>query len=436
MKNPNLARRLPAAIPVLALAAASLSAQPLDSLVRRVQDLHPSVQSARLALRQADARAESAGAWQPPSIGIQVSMLPPGEPNPLAAGETMLMVEQMIPLFGQNTAMVRAEALAGAIGDAEVLAARRDLRARVEREYYTLWLLERRAGLVAESRRQAELLYGSAEARYATGRSARSDLDRMAIEAERLATEEGEIRLEHAAALARMNALLLRPLDTPVEIPAALETPELPPFDSLAVRLEDHPDLQRMKSMAEMAGAEAQAQDAMLRPMLMLRGGISWMPDGHPVRYGSLDAITGGQMSGGHGMTRLGLNAGAMLTLPLAPWSRSGPAGLAEAYRIEAEQQLLQRDAMRRDMLGMLRSAYARAQRAALRLHYHRDTQGRLLDDLLESTLADYTNDRIPFSSVVDAYRMRLMAYMDAYMQEMEYAMEISMIMQLTGELP
>jgi outer membrane protein TolC len=192
-----------------------------------------------------------------------------------------------------------------------------------------------------------------------------------------------------------------------------------------------------MERMAAMSGAEADAQKEMLKPMLMLRGGIGYMPEGHPVREGTIFSMSNESMMGMEPhVDHVALAVGAMISIPLASWSRSGPESAAEVHTLEASRKLLERDAMRADMLAELRSAYSRARRAALRISFYKQTQLPMLDRSLESIVADYTNNRATFSSVIDAYHMPMMAEMDLYMQEMEYAMAFSMITELTGGRP
>jgi outer membrane protein TolC len=420
---------------IILSAGSATVAQPLDSLIRQAYRSHPSLAAAKLAIDQADARARSAAAWEPPGIGLEFSELPTNDPNPFARGETMLMVEQMIPLFGQNRRMAQAMELGKEAAEADIASLRRELRARVEREYYTLWLLNRREKLNAESRTLADLLHKTAEARYTTGTTGQSDIYRSMIEIERLATETDEIASETSEALARLNALLMRPAETSVVPVDLLPATALPAFDSLAALIGAHPALQQMEAMARMSRAEAEAQEAMLKPMLMLRAGVGYMPEGHPLREGSEMVSKLGE----HGATldmepmRFGLTAGAMLTIPFAPWSRSGPEALADERRLQAEQQLLKREAMRQDMVAMLRTSYSKAERARLRIEYYSRTQIPLLQKSLEAMQSDYTNRRTEFSSVIESYRMLNMAQMDLYMQQMEYAMALAMMTEITG---
>ncbi len=425
--------RLPVALLLLFLSAVAgerLHAQPLDSLIRRALESHPGVEAARLAIRRADARARSASAWEAPEVGVQFDMLDPSDPNPFGNGETMLMVEQMIPLFGQNRAMRGAMEIGAEVESAGLANVRRNLAARVEREYYTLWLIDRRAALSLESTRLAELIYKAAESRYLTGNALQSELLGMQLEIDRLLLERNDLAGEREEALARLNALLVRPAGTPMEPAPELPEEAIPSYDSLAALLPGNPELRRMEAMAKMSNAEADAELSMLKPMLMLRGGLTYMPEGHPLR----EANVSGHELNVHGeVMRYGLGFGAMLSIPFAPWSRSGPEERAEALRLEALGSLSERDAMRLEMEGMLGAAHAGARRAARKLAFYRTTQLPLIERTLDALMADYGTGRTSFSSVVDAYRTLIHTRMDLYMQQMEHAMSLSMMRESVG---
>lgn len=412
----------------LLLCPTSTIAQSIDSLVRRAVEAHPSIEALRLAVRQIDARANVEEAWDAPTVGLQFSELSPSNPNPLSKGETMVMMEQTFPLFGQKKAMARAMRIGSEVGEAKLDDLRRDLRLRVEQEYYLLWLFDRRAEVNTENRRIAELLYKAIEVQYATSTGRGSDLLRIRSEAERLENEAREIAEERAGELARMNALLLRPSGQPIRIDERFAVRDLPALDSLEALVTGHPQLREMEAMARMSDAQAEAETTMLEPMLMLRGGVGYMPEGHPLREGNFSAEMG-VMDTMH----FTFTIGAMISIPIAPWSGAGPRQRAESYRIEAASKLRDRDAMHLEMLSMLRSACSNARRANLRLTYYHDTQLPLLERTLDALRAEYLGGRTPFNAVMDGYQMLAMARMDAYMQQMQYTMSLSMISQLTG---
>lgn len=411
----------------------ALQTQPVDSLVRIAVARYPSVEALRLAAQQADARARSAAAWEAPRIGVEISMIPPSDINPVQRGETMFMVEQMVPLFGQNRVMARAMSAGAAVSEAEMHVAQRELRARIEREYYTLWLIDRRVELNAQSRKIAEQMYRAAEASYEVGRAAQSDLLTADVEIQRLATELRLIAEERIEATTRLNALLGRSAHSPLTIDSILPQPMLPTVDAIEEQLAVHPALQKMDAMAAMNRAEAEAREAMQLPMLMVRGGVSYMPEGHPVREANITAH--GVAGSEEGIMRFGLTAGAMLSLPIAPWSSAAASAQAEVARLQARETEAQRAAMLDEMRTMLYSAHAEARRAAVSIEYTTATLLPLLTHTQQTLQNDYATGRVPFAAVLNGYTMLLMAHMDVYMKRMEYAMAFSMIEQLTGDL-
>lgn len=408
------------------------AAQPLDTLVRRAVEKHPSVAALRIAVQQADARARSAEAWEAPQAGIEFRMLPPSNPNPFAKGETMLMVEQMIPLFGQNRTMAKAMSAMAEVSEAQLAALQRELRMRVESEYYTLWLLQQRAALNEENQEIAAMLYRTVEARYEVNRTAQSDVFSAALEQEKLATEAREIEEETNEVQARLNALLSQPVGTPIAVEDSVSLVPLPAFEELVAHVREHPMLHTMEAMAAQSRAAAAAKEAMLSPMLMLRGGIAYMPEGHPLREATpvQHAATGMNDA-----MKFGITAGAMISIPIVPWARSGAEAAADADRLQAEEALQQRDGMEQELVGQLRAAYAKAARIQLQERYYRATQLPLLEQTLVALQNDYANSRVPFSSVLNGYSMLVMAKLELAMKHMEYAMTLSMITQLTGGL-
>jgi outer membrane protein TolC len=187
----------------------------------------------------------------------------------------------MIPLFGQSRRMAAAERLGAAVAEVELERAQRELAARVEREYIAMWLLDRRRAINADATTLANAMFNVVEEQYAVGRAAHSDMLRIAVEIERLGSERREIDDEHDAARARLNAIIGRDRSVAVTIddridaltPAVLRDADTITRTMLEARVAEHPSLRSMDAMAAMSRAEADAQLAMLDPMLMLRGG-------------------------------------------------------------------------------------------------------------------------------------------------------------------
>ena len=412
---------------VLAMPAAA-SAQPLDSLVATALRVHPNVRAAQRAIAAADHRARAASAWDPPSVGIEFRDLVVDNPTPWNNGETMLMAEQMIPLFGQNRAMANAMAAERPVAEASLEALQRKIRLRVQEEYLSAWLADRKLEQNAEEQRLTELIHRSATISFEAGKTASSDLLRIESELARLANQATTISTERAESVGRLNTLLARPANSPIQIAAELPPASLPPFDSARAAIANHPALRQMEAMAQMSRLQAEAATAMGRPMLMLRGGIGYMPEGHPLREASV---------GEHGATTTsepmnwGLTVGAMMTIPSIGWSRDRAEGETLAWETEAEKNLEEGAGMKLEMEGMLRAAYARAERAASTIRSLRQTQTPLLERTLQALRNDYAANRTSLSALLDGMKMLAMTRMELLMAQMEQAMGAAMVGEL-----
>ena len=420
---------------LLFLWVTAAQAQPLDTLVRRALERHPSLAAFRLSGERAESAAQAALAWEPPRAGLEFSMLPPSNPNPFTRGETMFMVEQEIPLFGRNRKMAEAMRAQAAVSEEERAGTERELRARIATEYYRLLLLGRQAGLNRESRALAEVLYADAETRYQVGNGSQADLYMIAIEIERLDAALRAIDVERRTARTAINTLTFAPPDDTVIVADTLPPVPLPPFDELVAMLEENPELKKMDAMARMSEAEAVAAEGMLDPMLMIRGGVAAMPMGHPVRMAELgDMVDEFHASGENSVERLGITAGVMVSFPLAPWSRSGPEAQAQAARIAGEEAMLRKSAMHSDMIAMLRREYGMAEQALVWIEHYRNKQIPLLEQSLKATRTDYMNGRASISALVEIYRMLTMAREEIAMREAEYATALEQIRKQTGD--
>ena len=412
---------------VLTMPAAA-SAQPLDSLVATALRVHPNVRAAQRAIAAADHRARAASAWDPPSVGIEFRDLVVDNPTPWNNGETMLMAEQMIPLFGQNRAMANAMAAERPVAEASLEALQRKIRLRVQEEYLSAWLADRKLEQNAEEQRLTELIHRSATISFEAGKTASSDLLRIESELARLANQATTISTERAESVGRLNTLLARPANSPIQIAAELPPASLPPFDSARAAIANHPALRQMEAMAQMSRLQAEAATAMGRPMLMLRGGIGYMPEGHPLREASV---------GEHGAATTsepmnwGLTVGAMMTIPSIGWSRDRAEGETLAWETEAEKNLEEGAGMKLEMEGMLRAAYARAERAASTIRSLRQTQTPLLERTLQALRNDYAANRTSLSALLVGMKMLAMTRMELLMAQMEQAMGAAMVGEL-----
>ncbi|MGE3799383.1 MAG: TolC family protein [Candidatus Kapaibacterium sp.] len=411
-----------------------VAAQSIDSLLSMAMRTDPGFRQIEFAEERAEARARSAGAWDAPKAGVQFQMLSPLNPNPVTKGETMFMVEQMIPLGGQKRTMAEAERSMAILAEPERMALERRLRREIEEEYYTMWEIDKKRELNRENRSLAELLYEDVEIKYTLSRGAQTDLYGLSIEIEGLDAEMKILAQKRKESSRRLNAIVGRSLDDSVVIVDEPDIPPLPPFNQLADSLASHPDLLRMERMAQVERKMADAARSDLKPMLMVRGGISWMPEGHPVRTRALGEMVNEFHSSGatHG-EQIAISVGGMLSFPLSSWSRSGPEGKAEDAELAAEESLAERERMLREMTAMLSKPYGMIERGQTMVDFYQDRQIPLLEQQLEALRADYIGNRVGFDRLLEVYKMLVMSREEILMREGEMARAWGEIRALTG---
>jgi cobalt-zinc-cadmium efflux system outer membrane protein len=197
--------------------AQSASSPPLDSLIAIATVHNPAIRAANARTDAAEARVGSAGARSDPMLMAGVQNFPVSEPG-FSDFMTMKMIgiSQTIPFPGKlarRTEAAKQEADASrAAADAVHQSVVRDVRLA----YYDLAFAARALDVVARTEGILAGMIPVTEARYSAGRGTQTDVLRLRIESARLANEAAGLVEERRATVARINALLDRPADTPV----------------------------------------------------------------------------------------------------------------------------------------------------------------------------------------------------------------------------
>ena len=205
----------------------------VDTLVARALAVHPAIRAASLRVDAARARVSPAAAWPDPMLMAGIQNLPlSGEEQPAPHGSTasmaagadpmtmkMVGVTQTIPFPGKPALQRRAAEREVAAATATLDAARRGVVRDVKDTFYELAFLDRALDIVERNRGLLVNLIQVAETRYGTGAAGQQDVLKARVEASRLAETAVSLTEQRTAALARLNALLDRPSETPVARP-------------------------------------------------------------------------------------------------------------------------------------------------------------------------------------------------------------------------
>nr|WP_255216802.1 TolC family protein [Pseudenhygromyxa sp. WMMC2535] len=304
-----------------------------------------------------------------------------------------LAVRQRFPWPGELVAGADAAAATARASQREFEAAALEVRARVLRAYWRLWLVRRTRGVARE---QLELYAGMAElarGRVEVGQAELADVQQIDLGQARLADQViGFDELEREAAAALIAALAAPP-DTPTPTLSSAPALELPEAEESELRaaLNDHPRIDRWQVQAEAGDLRVKEARNARAPSFSV--GVDWIEVG-PAR-------TEGVADSGKDAVMIGVG----LELPL--WQRN----YAEDQRAaEAEAAAARSEwASARDRAtAELGATLARLRDSARRAALHEHTLLPQAEGALESTMGSYASGQGQLSAVFLAQRALL----------------------------
>jgi outer membrane protein TolC len=346
-----------------------------------------------------------------------------------------IMVAQRLPFPGKLSSARQSAELEAAAAALRLDAVRRDVIADVRRAYFDLVFLDRSLDVLHANRTLVVTLTQVTESRYSVGRGGQQDVLRANVEAARIGEEAVAVRESRRAALARLNALLDRPGDTPV-----LE-PRVPDRIARAAVDADPP---RIRFTSDELGASAadspipplavlQQRAARNNPALHAHGAMigaqaARVDLARRAHLPDLDvSVQYGQRPGRTDM------ASVMVTVPL-PVRRASRQGQQVA---EAEAELLALQAEYDEAVNALRAdvaqVYAELERTRTQLALFVQSiipQGRAA---LESATTAFQVDRADFLTVLDN-ETTLFNYEIAYHRALaDFARSVAELERLVG---
>ena len=213
-----------------AFASEAARAEELDGLIHLLLERNPAILAARRSVDARRAMVSSAHTLPDPSLTFETmgNLLPPtlqaGDPS----SARVLRFTQEIPFPGK---LALQGQIASAEADAEMWKyeeVRREVIAGLKMGYYDLYLAEKLTEVVEKSKDLLTQFAEITEARYKVGQGAQQDVLKAQVEVSRLLDRLATLRREKDVALARINTLLYRPPDTPINRITELSKPKFP----------------------------------------------------------------------------------------------------------------------------------------------------------------------------------------------------------------
>ncbi len=211
----------------------------VEALVEAALAANPALRAARERVSAARARVAPAGLLPDPMLMVGIQNLPLGRmepgtdahgtplPNSGSGPDPMTMrmigVGQSIPYPGKLSLRRRVASREAEAAEAALAATAREVTRDVRAAYYELAFLDQSLEIVERNRRLLGDFIQITETRYGVGVAGQQDVLRARVEATRLAESAVALTEQRRAALARLNAALDRPSETPVSGPRVPE---------------------------------------------------------------------------------------------------------------------------------------------------------------------------------------------------------------------
>ena len=320
-----------------------------------------------------------------------------------------VMVSQELPYPGKRDLQASMAAREAEAEFQQIDAARLSVVARVKQAYYRLAYTSAATDVLMRNRELLSTLLAVSENRYAVGQAAQQDVIKGQTQLSILDLRLERVRQDRATSEGELDALLGRPVNTPIGEPEAME---LTAFDvslqSLVEAAQAHaPLLKRDGLMIARAETAVDAARKAYKPDFGVTGGYYSMGSMPPMFEFRFDVTI--------------------------PFQRARRAAAVAEQLSAAEQARSTYDSTRLELQARIQENYQMATTAGRLARIYRDTvlpQARLA---LESSIASYQTGRVDFLSVVTNFET-VLEYEMSYVDELaSYHTAVSRLEELTG---
>lgn len=355
----------------------------LPAMLDWLDQHHPEIQAMQQESLAAMARVTPAGALPDPMFRMELQDIDRSNPTlaPNKVGSTKYSFIQSLPWWGKRDLQRGvAESEAKRVGT-QVAQTRNELRARLKVGYAQFFYSHTAARVNQELAEIAARLEQVAQTRYANGLAPQQDALKAQLEKTSLSAERLSLASEIRQVEARLNVLLLRPVNAQLTPPLALPGLDkgLPSADLASLALQRNPQIQSQNAQIESAQASRKLADSNRYPDFAL--GIAPIQTGNRVEKFEV---------------MLEMNLPLRWDVRNAQRDEAGAMlAAAESRKNAAEQQL-------RGDIEEARSAYLLAQSQQQLLSNTLLPQAQLT---FRSALAGYENGKVDFTTVLDSIR-------------------------------
>lgn len=359
-----------------------------DAAVSEAMQANPEIRLAEQRLRLAASKSWTAGALDDPMLMVRDWNTPLRKPWDLNMAQPMFMLQRTFVSRDKRQMQRQVASGDARIATAALEALRQQVAAEVRESCATLL---RNADERAVLGRQTNLLReasAGALAQYTVGKAPEADVLRAQMALTRLGERTIALEQESETVRARLNTLLGRSVDAPLEIAGIYRIfDRLPALDDLErMALEHRPELAEINESLAQKKDEKKLARMVFKPDYTVGLGYMLMPSGS--------------------MQRNAYMAEFSMNLPSLNRARhEGEIAQADlATRVTESEHEAQTAAIFREV----REAQIATLASARRLRLYRDTLGPQAEAAYKAALAAYTNNRAEFPTLIDSQNLLL----------------------------
>lgn len=367
----------------------------LADLLERVETTYPDITKYEVSQKAAQARAEGARSWMPPTFSAGLNRIPynvsimGNEMDPMNQAGLMFSLEQMIPNPAKLNAKENYYRSLGQIQQKNADWAKNTYKAQAKVLYYNRYINEKRLAIIGESEELLGLFISTAENRYAYNQSELSNIYTLKARLE----EVKNMRLMAEAGIAEsaigINTLLNRDPDLTFSIDTVMEAKDYVNVPAVTAA-QNRADIEAMENNITSMQLNRELMAAGRKPDFGIRMEHMQM-FGMPNQFSLM----------------------GMVTIPIVPWSLG-------MYKSEVKSMNFEIEAMQKEKQGMQLMAGRMISEKLTMLKYEKAQLKNYQENIipafrksLDVNFIAYRQNTGSFASLMDAWDMLLMKQLE-----------------------
>ncbi len=401
---------------VVAVQPARAQTPELEALVAEALDRNPALQAARHRRAGVEQRGPQVASYPDPTLAYT---------RWLSSPETRVGPQRNVLAFGQKIPYPGKLSLRGDMSGEETAteAARirtiaRDITHEVKRVYYDLYRVDRSLRILDDYLVMLETFTGAAEEKYAAGGGTQADVLKSHVEASEILKRRIALEGERSALAARLNGVLSRPPDTPVDQVTAIDTTRYARPESLVTEraLAARQELEEVEARIRRDELGVRLARLASRPDFTVQASYVTVPK------------IGGNTASDAGKDAFGI----MLNVNLPLFRKRIRAGVQEAMaRVEESRYI--RENIRDTVAAEVAEAYGRLHHSRRALDVYEQGLIAQAENSVLATLAAYQTGQMDFLDLLDAERMVLRTRLGYVAEMANYRKYVSLLERAAG---